>query len=123
MGVESRVEGKTMVINGKKVKIVRKARKQLLKNKNTSTETQEDKKKILKDKKNNRLQIKSDENRIEKFNIQMTLPHPMLMKPRVSETPRSGVTLSDSKVPYYTAFIQSRGQAKRNRQRLSGNLL
>merc|ERR1711892_326527 len=122
--VESRVEGKTMMINGKKVKIVRKARKQLLKNKNTSTETQEDsKKKILKDKKNNRLQIKSDENRIEKFNIQMTLPHPMLMKPRVSETPRSGVTLSDSKVPYYTAFIQSRGQAKRNRQRLSGNLL
>merc|ERR1712106_887754 len=122
--VESRVEGKTMMINGKKVKIVRKARKQLLKNKNTSTETQEDsKKKILKDKKNNRLQIKSDENRIEKFNIQMTLPHPMLMKPRVSETPRSGVSLSDSKVPYYTAFIQSRGQAKRNRQRLSGNLL
>merc|ERR1711892_708251 len=122
--VESRVEGKTMMINGKKVKIVRKARKQLLKNKNTSTETQEDsKKKILKDKKNNRLQIKSDENRIEKFNIQMTLPHPMLMKPRVSETPRSGVTLSDSKVPYYTAFIQSRGQAERNRQRLSGNLL
>merc|ERR1712106_576986 len=74
-------------------------------------------------KKIDRLQIKSDENRIEKFNIQMTLPHPMLMKPRVSETPRSGVTLSDSKVPYYTAFIQSRGQAKRNRQRLSGNLL
>merc|ERR1712106_440407 len=77
--VESRVEGKTMMINRKKVKIVRKARKQLLKNKNTSTETQEDsKKKILKDKKNNRLQIKSDENRIEKFNIQMTLPHPMV---------------------------------------------
>ena len=117
------VDGKTLMINGKKVKIVRKAKKQGLKTKNSSYKTNESKdNKIMKDKQDNRLRTKSVKTKEEKFEIQMTLPHPMFMKPRVSKSPIAKAR-NDSKVPFYTAFIQSRIQARKNKQPLSSNLL
>ena len=76
----------------------------------------------MKDKQNNRLQTKSEKPKEEKFEIQMTLPHPMSMKPRVSKSSNAKAR-NDSKVSYYVAFIKSRIQARKNKQRLSSKLL
>ena len=56
----------------------------------------------------------------KQFKIQMALPKPMLMKPGVSESIKTKENF-DSRVPYYTAFIQAKEQARKNRQRLLDN--
>ena len=142
-----------LVINGRKVKIVRKARKQ-----ETTNDSFKTRSKVLKDKKNNHLYTVSKKNKNSQFSLQMALPHPMLVKPRVTQTattekketqenqnqkefniqmslpkpmliqPTVAESLKakkekSSKVPYYTAFIQSKAQARKNRERLSNNTL
>ena len=167
------------VINGRKVKLLRRAKKQDSGNVSLKTKS-----KVLTDKQNNLLLTRTEQQNNREFNIQMALPHPvlikhslgkyseiednqsenqdsneftlqmalphpMLMKQREEKSPRLEGTHSDnqksshfniqmalphpmllkpesdveSRVPYYTAFIKSKAQARKNRERLSGNLL
>merc|ERR1719483_372456 len=85
-------------INGKKVKIVRKSRKQNVK--------------IMKNKPSNLLQPKTIKDEYPSFEIQLPLPRPILMKPRSIKPPQITKDNSSSRVPYFTAFIKSRQKLK-----------
>jgi len=106
---------KEMVVNGRKVKIVRKPRKQDVGTKKSNV-------KNMTDKMNNHLIVKSNPSSLNKqeFAIQMSLPNPINLKPRMVKD-STLVQDKTSRVPYYKAFIQSRLQARKNRERLSSN--